>query len=269
MKKRSWIGAVLVAGFFANPLSADPPDRSIRPETRPQVTPQATQSSRPDHLVLVTQVPGVRKSPRPQVRPRDIRAGAQQSPSTAVVRAAAPVTSGSKRAICNKRSIRGENLSPIPGRLNGCGVQNPVRVFSVSGVALSQGAIMDCTTAKALDQWVSGSVVPTIGRLGGGVASLQVVAHYACRTRNSRPGAKISEHGKGHAIDISAVNLHNGISVTVLRGWRDRAQSKILRALHKAACGPFGTVLGPDSDRHHQDHFHFDTARYRAGSYCR
>jgi hypothetical protein len=39
--------------------------------------------------------------------------------------------------------------------------------------------------------------------------------------------------------------------------------------MHKAACGPFGTVLGPNSNRFHQDHFHFDTARYRSGSYCR
>jgi len=28
-------------------------------------------------------------------------------------------------------------------------------------------------------------------------------------------------------------------------------------------------VLGPEAARYHQDHFHFDTARYRSGSYCR
>jgi hypothetical protein len=42
-----------------------------------------------------------------------------------------------------------------------------------------------------------------------------------------------------------------------------------MRRAHKTACGPFGTVLGPNADRYHQDHFHFDTARYRSGSYCR
>jgi len=45
-------------------------------------------------------------------------------------------------------------------------------------------------------------------------------------------------------------------SLRVIGGWR-------------AACGPFGTVLGPESNRFHRDHFHFDTARYRSGSYCR
>ena len=34
--------------------------------------------------------------------------------------------------------------------------------------------------------------------------------------------------------------------MTVLRGWRDGTQGPILRQMHKAACGPFGTVLGRD-----------------------
>ncbi len=60
-----------------------------------------------------------------------------------------------------------------------------------------------------------------------------------------------------------------GTDLSVLRGWRDPAQSKVLKKMHKAACGPFGTVLGPNADKYHQDHFHFDTARYRSGAYCR
>ena len=42
-----------------------------------------------------------------------------------------------------------------------------------------------------------------------------------------------------------------------------------MRKMHRTACGPFGTVLGPDSDRFHRDHFHFDTAKYRSGPFCR
>jgi len=30
-----------------------------------------------------------------------------------------------------------------------------------------------------------------------------------------------------------------------------------------------GTVLGPEANRFHRDHFHFDTAEYRSGPYCR
>ena len=44
---------------------------------------------------------------------------------------------------------------------------------------------------------------------------------------------------------------------------------KTLRPAHKAACGVFGTTLGPGSDGYHEDHMHFDTAAHRNGSYCR
>ncbi|MGB5557749.1 MAG: extensin family protein, partial [Paracoccaceae bacterium] len=85
----------------------------------------------------------------------------------------------------------------------------------------------------------------------------------------NQKGARISEHGKGRAIDVSAIVLKNGASMSVQKGWRDPAQGKVLKAMHRAACGPFGTVLGPNANKFHQDHFHFDTARYRSGSYCR
>ncbi len=40
-----------------------------------------------------------------------------------------------------------------------------------------------------------------------------------------------------------------------------------LRALHKGACGIFGTVLGPEANRAHHDHFHLD-AKARRSSFC-
>ena len=83
------------------------------------------------------------------------------------------------------------------------------------------------------------------------------------------PGAKVSEHGRGKAIDISAIILRDGSVMTVLRGWRDKVQGPILRAIHAKACGTFGTVLGPNSDGYHQDHFHLDVAANRSGPYCR
>jgi hypothetical protein len=148
-------------------------------------------------------------------------------------------------------------------------VENPVRITSVGGVRLSTPATMDCKTAKALHSWVEKGAKPAVGRKGGGVAQIKVAAGYACRTRNNQPGAKISEHGRGRAIDISAIKLADGTEMTVLQGWKDRRQGPMLKKMHRAACGPFGTVLGPNADKFHRDHFHFDTARYRSGSYCR
>jgi hypothetical protein len=98
---------------------------------------------------------------------------------------------------------------------------------------------------------------------------LRAAPHCPCRTRNNKRGAKISEHGKGKAIDISGFTLDTGRTITVAGGWRTGQSRKALLRAWRAACGPFGTVLGPNADRYHQDHFHMDTARHRGGNYCR
>lgn len=174
-----------------------------------------------------------------------------------------------KGAVCGDLAIQGEAVGRVTGKLRGCVVENAVRVREVSGVALSQRAVMDCTTAAALKNWVEGSAKPAFARKGGGLKSLRVAAHYACRTRNNQKGAKLSEHGRGRAIDISAFKLSDGTEVSVLTGWNAKRFTQAMRRVHKGACGPFGTVLGPNANRFHRDHFHFDTARYRSGTYCR
>lgn len=170
--------------------------------------------------------------------------------------------------LCGVPELEGRFLPEIDGRMQGCGVASPVQVTRVAGVSLSQASIMDCPTARALDTWLRDGAQPIIGTRGGGISELRVVAHYVCKTRNGRPGARISEHGRGKAVDIAAIGLADGTELTVARDWRG-ANSEIMRGLHRAACGPFGTVLGPASDRFHQGHFHFDTADYRSGPYCR
>ena len=171
--------------------------------------------------------------------------------------------------VCGNRQIQGTPAADIPPKLRGCGLTGGVRVTSIAGVKLSQASIMNCETAEALHKWVDRDVIKAFGRGKKQVVELRVAAHYSCRTRNNRPGAKISEHGRGKAIDISGFRLANGDMVTVLKGWEQRRTRKALRKMWRGACGPFGTVLGPNSDRYHRDHFHFDTARHRGGSYCR
>jgi hypothetical protein len=41
-----------------------------------------------------------------------------------------------------------------------------------------------------------------------------------------------------------------------------------LRRLHKGACGPFATVLGPEANEAHRNHFHFDLAERRRRAFC-
>jgi hypothetical protein len=45
-------------------------------------------------------------------------------------------------------------------------------------------------------------------------------------------------------------------------------ETAFLRRLHKGACGLFGTVLGPDANAAHRDHFHFDLAARKRSAFC-
>ncbi|WP_371687481.1 extensin family protein [Thalassococcus sp. S3] len=236
---------------LTQPLAAAAP--RLRPALRPPSEQAVQTAARPGDLPLF----GPLTSLRPGLRPDGI-----------FQRAMAKRREQRRGAICGSLDIQGEEVGFVPGRINGCGISEAVRVRSVSGIVLSQSALMDCNTAQALKTWVDKGVKPAL-RSKGQLVELRVAAHYACRTRNNQRGARISEHGKGRAIDISGFRMADGEVITVLNGWNARGTRNALRKMHRAACGPFGTVLGPNSDRFHQDHFHFDTARYRSGPFCR
>ena len=201
---------------------------------------------------------GLMVSLRPPLRPSGID-GSKPARKQALVRG----------ALCGDAAIQGEEVGVVPGKLDECGIEDAVKVRSISGVALSQHALMDCRTARTIKAWMRQGMAPAISGYGGGVAQLRVAAHYSCRTRNNQVGGKVSEHGKGHAIDIAGFQLRDGRTILVLDDWGGGKKGRILSRMHRSACGPFATVLGPESDRFHRDHFHFDTASRNSGSYCR
>lgn len=166
----------------------------------------------------------------------------------------------------SRGSLVAQKLGSVPGP-GRCGVPDAYRVTEAAGVRLSQPATLRRATAERLDGWLRNHAIPIIGNRGGGLVGIQVPAHYVCKTRNSQPGARLSEHAKGNAIDISHFILADGSRIAV-NEWRG-SNGRLLKRLHASACGPFGTVLGPDSDRFHHSHFHFDIADYRSGPYCR
>ncbi|MGJ8610960.1 MAG: extensin-like domain-containing protein [Octadecabacter sp.] len=170
--------------------------------------------------------------------------------------------------VCGDPALVGETIGLFEAS-GACGIEDAVRLREVSGITLSTPATITCDTAQALKTWVETGVRPAVGDTGGGAVSLRVVAHFSCRTRNNQAGARLSEHSFGRAIDIAGIGLANGEEITVLTDWGTSDFGTRLRAMWQAACGPFGTVLGPEADRFHRDHFHFDTATYRSGSYCR
>ena len=160
-------------------------------------------------------------------------------------------------------------VDPVPhiAGANGCGVEDPVRLSAVMTkekvrVAITPPAIMRCMTAEAIVHWIRDDVAPIAATLGAPLGGIANFASYECRGRNRIAGAKMSEHGKGNAIDIRAITLANGKSheltdVTVAKEVREK--------LRASACARFTTVLGPASDGFHENHIHVDLAERRSG----
>ncbi len=249
---------------LAAPGIAHAPTSSPRPRVRPKTAPPGVAFA--ETAVLPMTAPPVVTSLRPhrrpdavtEARPVDV-AAAQPRPKTAATK------SGS---VCGDPSIKGQSIAPIAAKIKGCGLEDGVKITSIAGIKLSEAAVLDCTTAKSLENWVKNAVLPAVGNSGGGVESLQVAASYVCRPRNNQNGNRVSEHGRGRAIDVAAIVLQNGAVISVLKDWGKGRYGKILKKIRKAACGPFTTVLGPGSDSYHRNHLHLDTAPGR-GPYCK
>lgn len=173
-------------------------------------------------------------------------------------RSTAPVAG----SVCGDPAIRGEDIARITSKVRGCGIEEPVRVTSIDGIRLNSAATIDCHTATAMKTWIDQGLRPAFR--GSEIVELRIAASYICRPRNNIRGNRISEHGRGKAVDVAGIVFSDGSLITV----SDDYGAKLRRA-HKAACGIFGTTLGPGSDGFHEDHLHFDTASYRSGPYCR
>jgi hypothetical protein len=281
---RGWLLAALM---IAGPVFAEAPKTSIRPVMNPKIAAATLLPS----SVTAAVAGGALVVPHPKARPAGLVAGVPAAQAAAIkpeviVRprpkpafataelASAPVapTAKGKKAklpkqslkgsVCGDPQIRGEVLAPIGAKSKGCGIAEPVKVTSIAGVGFSQPATIDCPTAKALKTWMIKGMQPAFGNRE--VVKLHIFGSYMCRSRNNVKGAKVSEHGRGKAVDIAGFVFADGKEWTVKRDY-----NKQIRRAQKAACGIFGTTLGPGSDGYHEDHLHFDTARYRSGSYCR
>lgn len=217
--------------------------------------------------VTVSSPFAVATSLRPKKRPRKLQTALLKPSKAGRVKKA--VRYKKKGSVCGINGLRGYHVKRISGK-GGCGVTNPVKLTEVDGVKMTREVSIDCGTAKAFYKWIREGAKPAVGKMGGGLAKVQVIGGYACRNRNSAKRGRLSEHAKGNALDLAGVVLKDGTTLSVLRDWRSRSKGAPLKRMHKAACGPFKTVLGPNANKFHQDHFHFDVAKHRGGgTYCR
>ena len=165
-------------------------------------------------------------------------------------------------------------FTPLPNRDfgGGCRTIDTIKLMSFGTEASNLGA-MTCPLAANFTAWAKYAVRPAARKyLGSDVVRIETMGTYSCRKVKGGRSDKLSEHAYGNAVDIAAFILKDGRRISVLSGWNGKAEERaFLRRLHESACKRFGTVLGPDYNRAHADHFHFDMGKsMKDGSaFCR
>lgn len=117
-----------------------------------------------------------------------------------------------------------------------------------------------CAVATAMELWRMKSVEPAARDIfGSELAAIDHLGAYSCRRLYGRSEGAWSEHATGNAIDIAGFRLADGRRIGVLGDWdEDTPEARFLRRVRDDACDVFATVLSPDYNAAHADHFHFD-----------
>lgn len=149
----------------------------------------------------------------------------------------------------------------------------PIRLYELeprgnarSSISFPERPLIDCRLAERLADWLREAVSPLFrADLGSPLRSINTGTSFECRTRNRNPGAKLSAHGLGLALDITSFELVDRQRLRVGMA-DDQAAEDALEAVRKSARGWFTTVLGPGSPDHlHESHLHVDMQPHGVG----
>lgn len=176
------------------------------------------------------------------------------------------------RCLANLGST-GARFAPVPDRFYspGCQAVGSVRLDRLAGdrdeFALSNLGPVACPLAGAFAGWARFGVDRAARQiLGSGLARIETMGSYSCRLVAGR--GRLSAHARAEAIDVGAFVLADGRRISVKSSWSGLSEQEraFLRTVHASACKRFGTVLGPDYNAAHADHFHVELGN---GSFCR
>jgi hypothetical protein len=169
------------------------------------------------------------------------------------------------RALLRAADIRYTVLPPVPAQ-GQCGYADGVR-FVPGGartIAFSPASLgVSCPVAAALAVWEWNIVQPAAQKhFGKQVVAIEHFGSYSCRRIYGRSSGDWSEHATADAIDVAAFRLSDGTRISVLRDWsKGGEKARFLHAVRTGACRLFSTVLSPDYNAAHRDHFHLDQAK--------
>jgi hypothetical protein len=173
------------------------------------------------------------------------------------------------RALLDRAGVRYTALAPLSD--GQCGYADGVRLREGGARAIGfapKGLGVACPVAAALAVWEWQVVQPAAQRLlGTRVTRIRHFGSYSCRRLYNRDAGAFSEHSTADAIDVAGFALADGRTISVVGDWQgDGDAATFLRTVRNGACPLFATVLSPDYNAAHRDHFHLDqAARGEAG----
>ena len=163
----------------------------------------------------------------------------------------------------------GVRFTPLPNQDHGggCSSIDSVKLLDI-GTPVTNLGPMTCPLARNFAAWARYAVKPAARQyFGTEVVKIETYGTYSCRNIYGGRSGRLSQHASSNAIDVAGFVLADGRRIMLDGGWKgDKASQDFLRALHKSACRRFGTVLSPDYNAAHYNHFHLDMS---GNGYCR
>lgn len=125
-----------------------------------------------------------------------------------------------------------------------------------------------CAVTAAMALWTRDVVQPLAQKhFGQRVVALENLGSYNCRKIAGEQTQ--SQHSTANAIDISAFVLADGTRISLINDWDDPdVRRDFLHDVRDGSCGLFSTVLSPDYNQAHADHFHMDMAARTGWTVC-
>lgn len=175
------------------------------------------------------------------------------------------------RACVDLLAQAGVRVQRVPDRDDGgfCVARGLVRITGGQVTPFSdQSLVMQCPLAVRYVIWDRQVLRPSAQAIyGQRVRRLETMGSYSCRRiyGSSNVNDRPSEHARGNALDVGGVTLADGRTVSLLADWdgdgpQGRQGREFLHRLRAGACRVFSTVLTPDYNAAHENHFHLDGA---------
>lgn len=125
---------------------------------------------------------------------------------------------------------------------------------------LSSSFLASCPLAVAYALFEVHGLQPAAQRVyGQSVTQVDHLGSFACRNVYHRKQGRLSQHATANALDISGFRLQDGQRIVLAKDWQGAGKhAEFLRQVREAACDSFSTVLGPDYNAAHHNHFHLD-----------